>query len=139
MTTSQPDETSHVKDLSAGDVISLPDAGHSEPALIDGISDPVGGVRFINLVDLQTGNPIDTRLVLGLDRAVKKHAIEVAVHRYTNESGQTLHPDAGDGPFPVASGATVEYVGVARPDVYPPPDWSHDQDEIETGSESRPL
>ena len=110
-----------------------------KPVLVEGISNAVGSVRFIHLLDIQTGISLEKRFVLGLDRTVTRHSIDVANQRYTNESGQTLQPDLGGISTTVPSGGSVEYIGVPRPDVYPPPDWSHVQEPIETDSTQRPL
>lgn len=121
-----------MRHLRAGQVFSLP-AANMEPALIDGISDPVGNVRFVLCLDPADGTPVEVRRVLGLDRTVVVHDVEVWHHHYTNTSDVELEVRLGRREETVAPGETLHYTGEARPDTFPVSAWKHQVEPIVTG------
>ena len=130
--------TTKVGLLRAGQVISLPDV-EREPAWIGGISDPVGDVRFIEVRNLVDGEPNPSRLVLGLDRRVMVHDIEIAEHAYKNATGERIDVALGARAATVAPGEVFVYIGAANEDVFPSHSWTHTVHPIDVESRDRPV
>lgn len=130
--------TTTVRHLRPGQVMSLPEAGR-EPALIEAISSPVGDVRFIDLLDLTDGEPVDSRLVLGVDRQVVVHDVEALHHRYTNIDGAPIEISLGRRVETVAPGDSVHYTGAANPAVFDLAQWEHHAEPVVVAAEERPL
>ena len=121
-----------VRDLVVGDVVSVPDVNRL-PAAIEAISD-LGDVRFLFLIDLETTEPMDTRLALNNNRLVLRHDVPIARHLCTNESPETVTITLGDHSVAISRGLSFEYVGPAKPDNFPAPDWSHLESALEVRS-----
>jgi len=130
--------SSTVRTLRAGQVFSVPDTDML-PALIEAISAPVAGVRFIDVLDPVDGTPISARRVLGLDRGVRVHEVEVWHHRYTNITDQPIAVTLGRREELVEPCDAVHYTGLAQPDLFPCESWGHFTEPVVAESETRPL
>lgn len=130
---------SRVRDLKGGAVISLPDGGLVEPALITAISESVGRVRFILLSDVESGEPLQSRFVLGLDREVRVHDVTVAHHHYRNKLDALIEVQLGRRVERVDPGDALHYTGTERPDIFPESDWEHSTQPVVVHSDERSL
>lgn len=119
-----------VRDLKCSMVISMPDTG-LKPAIITGISEPMGVVRFIDVEDLETNEPNPSRFVLNVDRGVVVHDLTVEQHLYTNISPDVIKVKPGNQDIDVAPGQSVGYVGEAKPSVFPDHSWDHAAENVE--------
>lgn len=130
--------TTSVRDLCAGQVFSVPDTGLA-PALVHAISEPVAGVRFIDVLDPADGMPSPARRVLGLDRGMMLHEVETWHHHYRNVADQAATVKLGRREEVVEPGATLHYTGLANPDVFLDEAWQHAAEPVVVESESRRL
>lgn len=130
--------TSTVRTLRPGQVFSVPDTA-MVPALIEAISAPVAGVRFIDVLDPADGTPIAARRVLGLDRGVRIHQVDVWHHHYTNITDQPIRVTLGRREEIVEPGGALHYTGLAQPDLFSPESWDHVTEPVVTESEMRSL
>lgn len=130
--------TTAVRALRAGQVFSVPNTD-MPPALIHAISEPVAGVRFIDVLDPADGTLIHARRVLGLDRGVLVHDVETWHHHYTNITGQAVAVAFGRREEVVEPGGTLHYTGRAQPDVFPDEGWEHLAEPVVVESDTRPL
>lgn len=130
--------TTTVRDLRAGQVISLPGAGQDDPAVVHAISEP-SGVRFLILADLSDGEPVGGRLCLGLDRSVVVHEVAVCHHSYRNTSDAAVPVAYGRRTETVEPGTTVHYTGAANPQAFPEETFEHSVRPVEVVREQWPL
>jgi hypothetical protein len=130
--------TGTVRTLRPGQVFSVPDTD-MVPALIEAISAPVAGVRFIDVRDPADGTPIPMRRVLGLDRGVRVHELEVWHHRYTNTTDEPIAVTLGRREEIVEPGDALHFTGLAQPDLFPGESWDHITEPVVAESETRPL
>lgn len=130
--------TGTVRTLCAGQVFSVPDTD-MVPALIEAISAPVAGVRFIDVLDPTDGTPISVRRVLGLDRGVRVHEVEVWHHHYTNVTDEPITVALGRRQETVEPGGTLHYTGLAQPELFPHESWDHATEPVVVESETRPV
>lgn len=115
-----------VADLEPGMVFSMPDSGLDQPSIVIEISNEIGTSRMIVVQDLEAVEPSDVRHMLGVEREVVIHVVQVEHQNYKNISGRTIDVQLGRGAHSsVEPGSTFHYTGTPRPEVFEDSAWEH--------------
>lgn len=131
-------KTTTVRHLKPGMVMSMPDI-ELAPSVVQVLATTVPEMRSIVLTDLYTGQPHGATMMLNLDRAVLVHDVEAELHFYTNESSEVQEVRLGNQWYSAEPTETLHFPGVARPDKFPEPQWSHRAEPFEVSSDEDPL